>query len=364
MLELAVVIPTLNEVQNIEILLSKLDVALKGIEWEAIFVDDDSRDGTPQLIRQLSLTDRGIRLLHRIGRRGLSSACLEGMMASAAPYVAVMDADLQHDESVLPQMFQAARTGGFDVVVASRNVEGGSMGEFSRHRQWLSDMGRKLSQSVCRCDIQDPMSGFFLVDRKFLDVVVRRASGISFKILVDLLASSERPVKIKEIPYRFRNRIHGASKLDGSNLVEFALLLADKRFGQYIPARFMLFAAMGAIGAVVHAAVLTVLYRFEHIDFVVAQSVAAFLSMTVNFLTNNFVTYSDLRLRGWGLLGGLLTFYLACSVGAVVNVTLAQRAYENGLPWYLAAAIGLVIGSVWNYAMTSILTWQRKKPRS
>jgi dolichol-phosphate mannosyltransferase len=356
--ELAVIIPTFKERDNIRPLLDSLAAALAGISYEVIFVDDDSPDSTADLIREISLQDPKIRVLHRIHRRGLASACVEGMMASAAPYVAVMDADLQHDERILPRMLEAIKAERLDVVVGSRNVEGGSMGEFSRGRVALSMLGRRFSQYVCGCDIHDPMSGFFIVTRPFLMEVVHGVSGIGFKILVDLLASSKRPVRIREVPYTFRTRLRGESKLDILVGIEYLQLLLDKTIGDYIPPRFVLFGLVGAIGVALHLSVLYLLLFAFGLRFAISQTVAAVTAMTVNFLLNNTITYRDRRLRGWNILRGLLSFYIACSVGVMINLSVAEASRIYGAPWYLAGVFGLAVGSVWNYGVTRMFTWR------
>src|SRR5581483_2042647 len=239
MIELAVVIPTFNERENVVPLLELLAAALDGISYEVIFVDDDSPDSTASLVRDIAVSNSLVRVLQRINRRGLASACVEGMLASSAPYIAVMDADLQHDERILPEMLREIKAQDVDVVVGSRNVEGGSMGEFSQTRVRLSMLGRRFSQAVCRCPIQDPMSGFFLLKRTFLMQVVHRVSGIGFKILVDLLASSNPPARVKEVPYTFRQRVRGESKLDILVGIEYLQLLLDKAIGDFIPPSFI-----------------------------------------------------------------------------------------------------------------------------
>lgn len=362
-LELAVVIPTFCEQDNVARLLELLAAVLEGIQYEVIFVDDDSPDGTAQLVRELSRTDSRVRGIQRVGRRGLSSACLEGMMSTAAPYIAVMDADLQHDEHLLPLMLQTLKSKPVDVVVATRNAPGGSMGEFAASRVRLSQWGRRLSRMVAHCDISDPMSGFFMLNRKFAEQAVHAASGIGFKILLDLLASSPRPPVIAEIPYTFRPRQFGESKLDILVGLEYLQLLLDKLIGNVLPPRFIIFGLVGAAGVALHLAILFLLQRAGY-SFSVAQAWAAFFAMTSNFLLNNVTTYRDRRLRGAGLWLGLFTFYLACSVGLFVNVRLAEALRDGGWPWYLAGTFGLGIGSVWNYGVTSILTWResRKSP--
>src|SRR5580704_1304875 len=213
-IDVAVVLPTYNEGKNIPEVIARVRSVLEGLSWEMIFVDDDSPDGTAEAVLEYARRDRRIRLVQRVGRRGLSSACIEGMLATSANYIAVMDADQQHDETILPKMLARLREEELDIVVGTRNADGGSMGQFSAKRVLLSRLGRRISKSVCHCELSDPMSGFFLLRRGFLMDVVRRLQGEGFKILVDLLASAERRVRVGEIGYRFRLRKHGESKLD------------------------------------------------------------------------------------------------------------------------------------------------------
>jgi dolichol-phosphate mannosyltransferase len=360
-LELSVVLPTYNEKENIPALLTCLDRALTGIEWEVIFVDDHSPDGTADYVRSLANGNRKIRLIERVGRRGLSSACIEGIMSSAAPYIAIMDADMQHDETILPKMLERIRRERLDLVVGSRNLLAGGMGDFSQRRVWLSDMGNRISRLVCHCDLSDAMSGFFVVDRAYFNEVVPRLTGSGFKILVDIVASSQRPVRLAEIPYRFRNREKGESKLDVNVELEYLFLLIDKMIGNYVPTRFVLFVLVGSLGVVVHLSTLGLLYRVAQMPFIISQALATLVAMTFNFVLNNIVTFRDRRLHGWRVLTGLLTFYLACSLGALMNVSFAQFLHRQMVPWYLAGASGTIISSVWNYGVNTILTWRRAR---
>ncbi len=336
---------------------------VKGIEHEVIFVDDDSSDGTADTVRAIALDDPRVRILRRILRRGLASACIEGMMSTAAPYIAVMDADLQHDEAILPRMLSKLKQERLDLVVGTRNAEGGGMGNFSPGRIWLSNFGKKLSRTVSHCDLSDPMSGFFLVDRCFLEEVVHSVSGTGFKILLDLVASSKRPVRLGEIPYRFAARLHGESKLDISVGVEYIQLLLDKALGDLMPARFVLFGMVGAIGVGTHLVVLYALLKARQ-SFAVAQLWATYVVMTLNFFLNNAITYRDRRLRGTALLGGLTSFYIACSIGAFMNFQVATFGVQNGAPWYVAGLVGIAISSVWNYGVTAVFTWRRRSTRT
>ncbi len=360
-LQLSVVIPTFNERQNVPLLLEKLERKLSGIEWEAIFVDDNSPDGTSDLVREIARNNRRVRLIERIGRRGLSSACIEGMMASAAPYIAVMDADLQHDETILPEMLRRIEDEDLDIVVASRKVAGGSMGEFAKKRIRLSNLGTRTANLICRCEVSDPMSGFFMVESGFFRALVPRLTGTGFKILIDILASSEASPRVAEVPYCFANRQFGESKLDVNVKLEYLFLILDKMIGKYLPTRFVLFLLVGTAGLLVHLAVLAILYLNHLGGFPQAQAIATVVAMTCNFLLNNVVTFRDRKLHGYKLVTGLLKFYAACSLGAIVNVAFATMLIRQGIQWYVAGIAGTFFSSVWNYSVNCVLTWRQSR---
>ena len=360
-IELAVVVPTYNELENVSRMVTALEIALSGLQWEVIFVDDHSPDGTAHCVRQMASKDRKIRIMERVGRRGLSSACIEGMLSTPAPYIAVMDGDMQHDESILPRMLECIRSNQLDVVVGSRHVRGGSMGEFARKRVWLSNFGTRISRLACRCDVSDPLSGFFVVSSKYFHEVLPRLSGRGFKILVDLLASGKSAVHTAEVPYHFRNRQQGESKLDVNAGLEYLYLLVDKTVGNIIPTRFVLFVLVGALGMLIHLGVLGLAYRGLKETFAISQVAGTLAAMTSNFFLNNVVTFRDLRLRGRSLIVGLLKFCAACSIGAAVSVTVANLLYHSLVAWYLAGVIGAAIGSVWNYGVNTAITWRRDR---
>lgn len=356
-LELTIVVPTRNERGNIQPLLERLEQALRGVNWEVVFVDDDSPDGTAEAVRSIARTNPRVRCLQRIGRRGLSSACIEGVLSSATPYVAVIDADLQHDEQLLPRMLETIKAEGLDVVVGSRHVEGGSLGDWASSRQKISSFATGLARLVLRSELTDPMSGFFMIRREAFDDTVRRLSGRGFKILLDLFASAPQPLKYKELPYRFGVRHSGESKLDSVVVLEYVNLLLDKTVGRYVPVSFLLFALVGAFGVLIHMAVLAL--AFLVIPFTYAKALATIVAMTSNFVLNNVVTYRDVRLRGPALLRGLLSFYAICSIGAVADVGIASLLFDRqGTSWWLSGLAGIVVGSVWNYAMASVFTWR------
>ncbi|MES2185048.1 MAG: glycosyltransferase family 2 protein [Pseudomonadota bacterium] len=363
--QLSIIVPTFDEALNVAELRRRVEAALPGVDWEMVFVDDDSRDGTADVVRGMAQADPRVRCVHRIGRRGLVSACLEGMLASSAPIVAVIDADLQHDERLLAGMLQALQADPqLDVVVGSRYVEGGGMGDWHPTRAWISRIATRLSTAVLKADLKDPMSGFFMIRHAAALRCIRGGmSGVGFKILLDLFASSPTPLRFRELPYEFRNRVAGESKLGTSVAWEYFIMLLDHFLGGVLPVRFIAFVLVGGFGFLVHMAVLASLYQGIGTSFLVAQGTATLVAMTCNYVLNNVLTYRDMRLRGWKLLTGWLTFTLACSVGALANVGIAEWFFEHKPSyWLLSAGAGVLAGSVWNYAVTSIYTW--KKPRT
>jgi len=361
-LRLSVVIPTFNERSNVHELLQRLKATLDH-GWEVIFVDDDSPDGTAAVVRELARHDRRVRVLQRIGRRGLSSACIEGMLVASAPVVAVMDADLQHDETKLPLMLEAIEKDGADLVVGSRYTEGGSTAGWDATRAGMSRFATVLSHTVMRQRVSDPMSGFFMLRRGLIDETVRGLSALGFKILLDILATARRPLNVVEIPYVFRNRFSGESKLDSVALWDFGMLLADKMIGKYVPVRFVMFAIVGVAGVIVHMATLSVALQGLGLPFLNSQATATGTAMVFNFAVNNVLTYRDSRLRGWAWWRGLASFVLACSVGAIANVGVANYLFLEQTQWAAAALAGVAVGAVWNYTVTQVYTWGRGRKR-
>jgi len=362
-LELSVVVPTFNEAANVEALLERLRGVLGEDGWEVVFVDDDSPDSTASLVRSVARRDPRVRCVQRVGRRGLSSACIEGMLASSAPHIAVMDADLQHDEGVLPAMLGLLRSGRADLVVGTRYASGGGTGDWDRRREGLSRLATRASRLVVRQPVSDPMSGYFMLRRELFDATVHRLSALGFKILLDILASAPPGLRVAEVPYTFRSRHAGVSKLDELVMWEYAMLLADKTVGRWIPVRFLTFALVGSLGVIVHMAVLAVLLEGAGAAFPAAQSAATGVAMVFNFAVNNVLTYRDRRLHGWAWWRGLASFVAACSVGALANVGIATYLFERRSTWFLAALAGVLVGAVWNYAVTQLYTWGRK-PRA
>ncbi len=358
-IELTVVSPTFNEKANIRPLVIKLHEALAGVDWEVIFVDDNSPDGTAEEVKTLAGEDSHVRCLKRVGRRGLAGAVLEGAMASAAPYVVVIDADLQHDETILPKMLQTLRSGQTDLVIATRYLEPEGLAQgLSVTRQHGSRLATWLSRLVLKTDISDPVSGFFMARREVWERAGPKLSTEGFKVLFDIMASHPEPLRVAETPYRFRDRQEGASKLDSRVVVDYLGLILTKATNDVIPARAILFGVVGATGIAVHLIALAILRRFDvDLPFVDAQLIAALIAMTSNYLINNAVTYHDRRKRGWALLSGYVRFCAACSAGLFVNVAVASFLHERLPITLVAGAIGAAFGAIWNYVTTAIAVW-------
>jgi dolichol-phosphate mannosyltransferase len=307
--------------------------------------------------------DPRIRCLHRINRRGLAGACIEGMLSSAAPYLAVMDADLQHDASLLPAMLDLLRTGKADLVIGSRYGEGGSIGDgFSKVRASISRWAVKAARWMLDIDVQDLMSGYFAIRRDRFDAVAARLTPSGFKILLDIIACAGGRLRTVELGYTFKQRTAGESKLDMRVALDFAALLIDKATRGLIPIRFVFFSLNGASGIVVHLTVLRVaMLALPSLGFASAQALGTVVAMTSNFLLNNSITYRDRKLQGAAALArGLLVFWALCALGAIANVGVAAWIFGVVPVWWLAGLAGISISAVWNYSMSSLFVWSRQ----
>lgn len=361
-LELAVVVPVFNESANVAEMVRRLDTALAGRVWEAIFVDDDSPDGTADVVRSIARTDARIRVIQRLGRRGLSTACIEGMCATAAPFAAVIDGDLQHDETLLPRMLDAL-TGdpALELAIGSRFVNGGGTGDWDKDRVAKSEFATRIARRVLKAELADPMSGFFMIRTEVLRDLAPRLSAIGFKILLNVMTASPRPLKFQEFAYTFRTRIAGESKLDHVVAMEYLIALYDRMFGRAVPVRFAMFAGIGLLGLGVHMLVLSALFVGLGTTFLAGSILATATAMTFNFFLNNALTYRDRRLTGArALFDGWVSFCLVCAVGAVANVGIAAFLHDmRDGAWALSAAAGVAVAAVWNYALSSRFVWGR-----
>ena len=356
--ELSIVVPTFKERGNIAELVQRLDAALEGVDWEVIFVDDNSPDGTTEVVKTIAATDPRVRCLRRVSRRGLAGACIEGMLSSSAPYVGVMDADLQHDENLLPRMLATLKKGDTDLVVGSRYIAGGNAKAFSKSRGMMSKAAGSLARMLTRIELTDPMSGFFMMRRDRFDPLAPSLSTNGFKILLDIVLTAKGGLRIVEEPYVFGSRTYGESKLDAQVGLDFLGLLLTKLTGGAVTPRFLSYALVGSIGLFVHLAALRLsLFSFT---FPESQAIATFVAMTGNFILNNSLTFRDGRLTGFAFVRGLLGFYAISSVGALTNVGVASWFYAYQPTWWLAGLAGALMGVVWNYSMSTLFVWRRK----
>jgi dolichol-phosphate mannosyltransferase len=358
--ELSVVVPTFNERDNVTVLYRRLEATLSGIAWEVVFVDDNSPDGTWEVVRGLARKDSRVRCVRRIGRRGLSGACIEGILASSGPYAAVIDADLQHDETQLPKMVALLRSGEAELVVGSRYIEGGSADSFNKQRAGASQLATEVARRALKVEVADPMSGFFMIRRDRFEELAPQLSTQGFKILLDLIATAQGKLLAVEVPYTFGSRQHGESKLDSMVALDFLGLVLAKLTHDVVSLRFLLFAMVGGTGLVVHLVTLFIALEIFKEPFAEAQGAGALVAMTSNFILNNFLTYRDQRLKGFAILRGLLLFYLVCGVGLLANVGVAFAVFDQEPIWWLAGLAGALMGVVWNYAMSGLFVWRKR----
>ncbi|MAT35036.1 MAG: dolichol monophosphate mannose synthase [Ponticaulis sp.] len=358
MLQVSLILPTRNEAGNIAEAIERAQSALSGLSFEVIVVDDDSPDGTADIVRSIAAKDARIRVIQRIGRRGLASACIEGALCAAGQVVAIMDADLQHDETVLPKLIKPVLEGRADLAVGTRYAQGGGTADWSAKREAQSEWATRLAQRFIKAPLSDPMSGFFAIGADRFRELVPHLSGRGFKILLDIVFSSRDRLRLHEEPFVFRGREAGESKLDAPTAVQYLMMIYDRLMGHIVPARFALFAIVGGAGVFIHMAILAGLFQVAGVNFIISQSVAVIAAMTFNFLLNNMLTFHDVRLKGWGLLKGWLSFCLVCGLGAIANVGVASYLFsETGVIWTLSALAGILVGAVWNYVMSSRFTW-------
>jgi dolichol-phosphate mannosyltransferase len=358
--ELSVVVPTFNERDNVPRLIDMLRAALPDIAWELIIVDDNSPDGTSETAKRIAATDSRIRCIRRVGRRGLAGACLEGILSSQARYVAVMDGDLQHDETLLLPMLALLRRDAANMVVATRYADGGSAAALSSQRAWGSRLATTLAHRLLKLELSDPMSGFFMLSRELVEKIAPRLSTQGFKILLDIVVTAGDGLRIAELPFTFRQRLYGDSKLDAGVALEYVGLLLAKATNDRVSLRFMLFCLVGAIGIGVHFVTLIVGYDLLGLQFVWAQTLAMMVAIASNFVINNALTYRDRRLYGLTFFNGLLRFYLVSLVGLVSNIGVSDWLFVSAQKWWVAGLAGAVIGVVWNYVVASQFVWRSR----
>ncbi len=353
--EITVVVPTYNERANIDELIDRVRAGLAGLRWEIVIVDDNSPDGTGHYARKLHAQDPRVRVIRRIGRRGLSSACIEGMLASSATYVAVIDADLQHDPALLRGMLEILRGGTAELVCASRYVEGGSIGDWAEDRAAASSLATWAARTMTAVELSDPMSGYFAVRRDVVDMIAPALSGVGFKILLDIVLAAGSGLRIAEIPLSFETRVHGDSKLSPRVIWDYVMMLAEHRSGGTVHANRLSTLAMAAAGLLANIFALWLLHDLYGLGPAVTETIAAITGCAAVYAVNEILSYG--RRGAWRWYLGLLPFLASCAAGIVCNVLLASSLEASGIDWLVAAFSGAVLGAMWNNGAVSRHGW-------
>ena len=359
---LTIIVPTYNEVDNISIFINKIKEILKNINFQILFVDDNSTDGTIDKVNKFKERYDNIELIVRIGRRGLSGACIEGIQNAKSNYVAIIDCDLQHDERLLLKMLQTFEKDELlDLIIGSRHVEeGDSQKGLSYLRNLGSQYAIRITQKLLKIKINDPMSGFFMAKKSSLVPLLSKLQPNGFKILADILATSKGDLLTKELGYEFKKRNAGYSKMNFSIILElFGLILSHLSFG-IISIRFVLFGFVGFSGVIVQLISTYFFFKIVTLSFFYSHLISIFITMTSNFYLNNSLTFKDHSLAGRSFLKGLISFYIVCSIGAFANIAVAEKIFNSIEIWYIASLTGALVGALWNFIFSSLFTWKTR----
>jgi dolichol-phosphate mannosyltransferase len=370
-MKLTVISPTLNEAENVPHLVEQLERSLGDIDYEILIVDDDSADQTWSIAQKISANNPRVRVLRRMQNRGLGMAVIDGFSIAAGDTLACIDADLQHDPSILPRMLEELLSG-TDVVVGSRYVEGGSAGKWDRLRRLQSWFATKSAQFLLGIKLKDPMSGYFLVWRKDFSEIKDQLNGRGFKILLEIITRLHA-ARVKEIPYTFRPRTSGESKLTGKIVFQYAqqlwrLCSASRHF----PVRFLKFAVVGGIGVVFNLAVMALLLAQTNLHGWRASAIASLAANFQNFILHNFWTYMDRPQLGFRKLEGYFSYLLTSAAGLAVATglyagfvgALAHTFFlQPGDPSHvfftrLGCQFVAVLAGIWtNFELNKVLPW-------
>ncbi len=355
--QLSIIVPTKNEEHNIELLINKLFNVCSNIHFEIIFVDDSS-DNTCKVIQKFQNQYDNIQLIHRDNATGLSSAVIVGMGNVNSDYICVMDADLQHDEAIIPTMLNIAEIDKKNIVIATRYNQAGNLSAFSPIRKCISYIATQLAEFLLPIKVSDPMSGFFLIHREVYLSARDKLSGIGFKILLDLIFSSDIKLHYSEVSYKFGKREFGKSKLNFEVILDYLLLLIYHKLHIHIPKTYIYFAICGAIGAIIHY--ITFMIQFLYFDLPIfnAHVVSAFMAILVNYNLNNFITFKKKR----GVKSpakSFIAFLIISLFGILISGSITEKLYNLSGLWLLASVFGVIMASVWNYVLSKIIIWNK-----
>ncbi len=357
----SIVLPTYNESGTIEQLIHQLLGLSPSLDLEILVVDDDSADGTAELVRALAHRMSQVRLIRRVGRSGLSSAIKEGLLDATGDLALVMDSDGQHDPSAVLKALNCLQASSLDLVVGSRFHPQAELLGLSHRRErgstWANASAR-FSLSKSYGALSDPMSGFFALRLDRTLPWIRAVDVNGFKFLYELLALSKGRLKVAEIPLTFQPRTHGASKLDLAIFWDFLISLLHSLSFRLLPRRAISFGLVGLSGVVVQLLVTQLLMLGHQLSFERALPVAVVMAASSNYLINNALTFRFQRLRGLALMRGLLKFLLVASLPVLANVGVASAFHRYVSSDLIGAQLaGILVVFVWNYAASSRFVW-------
>ena len=372
-MKVTIVSPTYNEAENVTRLVHDVGKALSGIDYELLIADDDSPDRTWAVAQELAVRNPRVRVLRRTTDRGLSPAVIEGFLSSSSDYVGVIDADLQHDPAILPQMI-AALDAGAEIAVGSRYVEGGGTGTWNAARRFQSWVATKLAQTFLGVELSDPMSGYFIMRRDDFNRIHKQLDSSGFKILLEIIARLA-PSRLEEVAYTFRTRVAGQSKLSSRVILQYlGQLWRLSSVSRYMSVRFIKFAIVGASGTIINLCAFLSFARLLGVrDWRISALATLFANFT-NYLFNNAWTFVDRGHRGWSLLRGYVTYLglslvgMSASTLTFAGLTGAYRTYVHTVQpaqesYILALGfqfVAILVGTVFNYELNKRFTWRDK----
>ena len=358
----SIVMPSYNERENIEPLISELAIQdqICHFAFRVIVVDDDSPDGTAEHIKQIDWRYQfRVDCIHRIGRNGLSSAVVEGALLADSEWIAVMDCDGQHDPLDLREMYLLATTRQLDLVIGSRFLETEELDTHRGLRAVISKAGNSIGRLVCGLPLTDPLTGFFLIKRDLFLAAIPNIGRSGFKILLDILMfyrSAE--LKIAEKQINFRVRRTGDSKLSAEVIGGFLTQTAKLMTSRFIPTQIITYSIVGSVGVFVHLTVQSI-FLAAGANFTMAHAIGTLIAMAGNFFLNNRLTFQRHALRGLALASGLLRYAACCSLGAMANIGVAALLNSNtDNPWVLSALCGVLTGTLFNYMAAKTFVWR------
>lgn len=359
-IDLTVVVPTLNEAKNIPILYASLQTVLSEIKWELVIVDDNSKDESPSLLVEMANQNNNFRFIRRFGRSGLSTACLEGMMTSASPIIAVMDADGQHDETKLITMLRILQSNAADVVVGSRFVEGADLTTFTTFRTKLSLYSNVMAQKWFGVPLKDSMGNFFMLKRPVIEAAAPFLCGRGQKLLFDILLVGPKDLKVAEVPIVFGSREHGESKLSHIAAIDFGLQLWDRKFGAVLPTKAIIDLALITTYSLMTTLITWGIMKVWHLAtgvFPAAPALipaAAIPSLLLAFYGMVLITPRRKRTKGVDLMKELLAYLIIAAPFVAMSAWITSGVMGPGDPRLrllfgasVVSSLGLVIASNW-----------------